>query len=190
MLGSKPSCPWSAVISGRIGMPSLRQTLSLGPVSHPRKTLDVDLDTKPVGIYSDTKSSLMAKQLEVSHRDGQHQADAPTVADGEQRPGGFVVSGLIRWLITALLLMGFVLAVHFYQGRVLNNNDKSIFESIIVTLSLVVGLNIASALKDIAKHMRWWFLSLKRRNLSEVREIPLVTPVLGSQVLTLKSLSG
>lgn len=67
--------------------------------------------------------------------------------------------------------MGFVLAVHFYQGRVLSNNDKSIFESIIVTLSLVVGLNIASALKDIAKHMRWWFLNLKRRNLSEVCEL-------------------
>lgn len=64
--------------------------------------------------------------------------------------------------------MGFVLAIHFYQGRVLSDNDKSIFESIIVTLSLVVGLNIASALKDIAKHMRWWFLSLKRRDLSEV----------------------
>lgn len=73
--------------------------------------------------------------------------------------------------------MGFVLAVHFYQGRVLSNNDKSIFESIIVTLSLVVGLNIASALKDIAKHMRWWFLSLKRRDLSEVCEVPFVTPV-------------
>lgn len=79
--------------------------------------------------------------------------------------------------------MGFVLAVHFYQGRVLNNNDKSIFESIIVTLSLVVGLNIASALKDIAKHMRWWFLSLKRRDLSEVCK-----PHLDSHVLAFSSI--
>lgn len=97
--------------------------------------------------------------------------DKLDAARGKKRPWGFAVAGLIKWLITAVLLMGFVLTVHFYSGRVLSNDDKSIFESIVVTLSLVVGLNIASALKDIAKHMRWWFLSLKRRDLSEVYEI-------------------
>lgn len=125
--------------------------------------------------------------------DGRPLADKSTPTDGKKKLRHFAVAGIIRWLITALILMGFVLAVHFYQGRVLSNNDKSIFESIIVTLSLVVGLNIASALKDIAKHMRWWFLSLKRRDLSEVCKIALVAPVLASSdidiEITLRSYS-
>lgn len=54
---SKPSCPWSVVTSGRIPMPLLLQTLSLGPVSPPRKTLDVGLGTQPVGIYAELKTA-------------------------------------------------------------------------------------------------------------------------------------
>lgn len=146
------------------------QTLSLGLVLHPRKSLDLDPDTHPVGFYSEIRTrSFLAKQLKVPLSGGRTLTDQLATISSGNRLGGFAVTGLVKWLITALLLMGFVLAVHFYQGRVLSDNDKSIFESIIVTLSLVVGLNIASALKDIAKHMRWWFLSLKRRDLSEVR---------------------
>jgi hypothetical protein len=100
-----------------------------------------------------------------------------TGSDGSKNLRGFVIAGFIKWLITAVLLMGFVLAIYFYQGRVLSDNDKSIFDSIIVTLSLVVGLNIASALKDIARQMRWWFLSLTRRDLPEVRAFELPSMV-------------
>ncbi|KAJ0117022.1 hypothetical protein J7T55_003438 [Diaporthe amygdali] len=123
------------------------------------------------GLVPEKESGRGSRQAIVPETDGQPLVDTSAAADGRKKLGGFAIVGLIRWLITALLLMGFVLAVHFYQGKVLDNNDKSIFESIIVTLSLIVGLNIASALKDIAKHMRWWFLSLKRRDLSEVELI-------------------
>lgn len=139
----------------------------------------MDISKIPVGVYPETQNrSYLANQLEVSDQpNGRPLGNKPKAADGKKRLRGFAVAGLIKWLITALLLMGFVLTVHFYQGKVLSNNDKSIFDSIVVTLSLVVGLNIASALKDIAKHMRWWFLSLKRRDLSEVNEILYVIPV-------------
>lgn len=136
----------------------------------------MDPGKQSVGIHSDNQNrSIWLSNSKVPEADGQPLVDTSTAAGGRKKLGGFAIVGLIRWLITALLLMGFVLAVHFYQGKVLDNNDKSIFESIIVTLSLIVGLNIASALKDIAKQMRWWFLSLKRRDLSEVRDIPFVT---------------
>lgn len=153
-------------------MPLLLQTLS-DSFSHLKRTLDADTGKRPVGVYPETQNcSYLANELKVSDQpDGRPLSDKPDAAKGKKRLWGFAVTGLIKWLITALLLMGFVLTVHFYSGRVLSNNDKSIFESIVVTLSLVVGLNIASALKDIAKHMRWWFLSLKRKEFSEVYKI-------------------
>ena len=86
----------------------------------------------------------------------------------------FIVIGLIRCLLSSMLAAGFCIAIGKYQGFVLNPLEKSVFEAIIVALSLALGLNIASALKETAIHMRWWFLSMKKRPFKEVALPPTV----------------
>jgi hypothetical protein len=79
-----------------------------------------------------------------------------------------VIHGLIRWIITVILIAGFYLVVRLYQNRILTPDSKGTFGFIIIGLSIGLGLNIASALKAAALDLRWWILTRKRRSAKEV----------------------
>lgn len=79
-----------------------------------------------------------------------------------------LVSGILRWAITILLMGGFYLAIQLYQNRVISSKSKSTFDAIIVGISIAFGLNIASSLKAIALDLRWWVLGMKKRASEEV----------------------
>jgi hypothetical protein len=71
-----------------------------------------------------------------------------------------------------LILSGlYYLSIRLYRGRTLSLGQKSVFDAIIVAISIALGLNIASALKEVAIHTRWWFLS--KRHL-HIKEVPLL----------------
>ena len=58
--------------------------------------------------------------------------------------------------------------------------SKKMYNAITTGISIALGLNIASAFKDMALNMRWVILSNRKRNLIEVSDMIL----LGRQELT------
>ena len=82
-----------------------------------------------------------------------------------------LLPGLVRCLISWILIAGFYISLWKYKDRVISPRTKSGFDAITVALSIAFGLNIASSLKAIALDLRWWVLSMKRRSSREVRSI-------------------
>lgn len=99
----------------------------------------------------------------------------------EQSTHGFKVNqdfkklllpGLVRCLISLVMIVGFYAALWGYKDRVITPRSMSVFDAITIGLSLAYGLNIASALQAIALDLRWWILSKKRRPSQEVPSCP------------------
>ena len=75
----------------------------------------------------------------------------------------------LRFLVTAGLCAAYILSIRLWQKRpVIDEQHKKIFNALTTGISLALGLNIASAFKDLALNMRWPILSARRRNLKEV----------------------
>jgi len=77
--------------------------------------------------------------------------------------------GLVRCIISWVLIAGFYLSLWLYKDKVISPGTKSVFDVITVALSIAFGLNIASSLKEIALNLRWWILGYGRRPAQEVR---------------------
>jgi hypothetical protein len=60
----------------------------------------------------------------------------------------------VRWVITLLFMVGFYLAIWSYEECVITQAMKSIFDALIVGISITFSLNIGSSLKAIALGMR------------------------------------
>jgi hypothetical protein len=80
----------------------------------------------------------------------------------------FLLWGGLRWLLAATLSFLYYIVIRLYQGHTLTSRQKSILDALFVGLSIAMGLNIATALKQIATHMRWWFLDTRRTDFYEV----------------------
>ncbi len=75
----------------------------------------------------------------------------------------------IRWLITAGLCAAYIISTRIWQFKgAQNENQKRLYNTITTGISIALGLNVASAFKDMALNMRWPILSRRRRNLVEV----------------------
>jgi hypothetical protein len=74
-----------------------------------------------------------------------------------------------RWFITAGLCAVYILVtvVWMKKGPV-NETSKKTYNTITTMISILLGLNIASAFKDMALNMRWPILSHQKRSLKEV----------------------
>ncbi|KAI9640441.1 hypothetical protein NHQ30_011186 [Ciborinia camelliae] len=81
-----------------------------------------------------------------------------------------LVHGLWRWLVT-LSFVGVLMASirHYKSQEVLSSGQVAMFTAINVKVSIIVGINISSALKKMALSVRWRVLSQRVRPLSEVR---------------------
>ena len=51
---------------------------------------------------------------------------------------------------------------------VVDELSKRIFNAITTAISIALGLNVASAFKDMTMNMRWPILGFRKRNLDEV----------------------
>jgi hypothetical protein len=79
-------------------------------------------------------------------------------------------SGFKKWLVTATL-SGILVGVMYHfssQKKTLSEHDKSVYNFLVIGISLALGMNIGSSLKAMAGDVKWWVLSLKRRPLKEV----------------------
>ncbi|KAK0617662.1 hypothetical protein B0T14DRAFT_569149 [Immersiella caudata] len=68
---------------------------------------------------------------------------------GGERPK-FIIVGLLRWLGTAVLVALFYLSSTFTRAASWTSGQKAIFDWLVVTSSLALGLNSATSLRHIA----------------------------------------
>jgi hypothetical protein len=80
----------------------------------------------------------------------------------------FLLWGGLRWLLAATLSVLYYVVILRYQGHTLTSGQKSILDALFVGLSVAMGLNIATALKEIATHMRCWFSDILQTDIREV----------------------
>jgi hypothetical protein len=80
----------------------------------------------------------------------------------------------LRFFITITLTAGLLQTLfHYAKKPVLRESQKKMFNTLVTSLSMNLGIAIASSFKEVAISIRWWVLSRKKRPLSEVS-----TPVL------------
>ncbi|PNP38141.1 hypothetical protein TGAMA5MH_10005 [Trichoderma gamsii] len=66
----------------------------------------------------------------------------------------------LRWFMTAVLVMGAYLVLWRYSRKAaMISTKKKEFNTLIIALSIALGLNIASSLKHLVRELRWWVLS-------------------------------
>ena len=83
-----------------------------------------------------------------------YQGESETTQNNTSK---FITVGLLRWLGTAILAVLFYLDIFFHQGRTLTSGEKTIFDSLVVAISLALGLNSAASLRHIAMYAKCWF---------------------------------
>ena len=88
----------------------------------------------------------------------------------------FVTVGLLRWLGTAILAVLFYLLIRLHQGRTLTSGQKTIFDALVVAISLALGLNSAASLRHIAMHAKRWVESRRHVEVKEVCRFPSPLP--------------
>ncbi len=104
-----------------------------------------------------------------NHRDSDDNADrANRKSAKDDLVRRFLWLGSIRWITSVALAIVYWIVIRVHQFRTLTSNQKSVFDAVIVALSLALGLNIATALRDVALHMRLWFLDKKQVHIREV----------------------
>ncbi|KAK4162822.1 hypothetical protein QBC43DRAFT_73633 [Cladorrhinum sp. PSN259] len=83
----------------------------------------------------------------------------PDISPPEQPPSlrYFILKAAFRWFITALLCTAYYAIVRLYEGHTLSPKNKSVFDWLTIGVTLLLGLNIGSAYKEIALQMKPWF---------------------------------
>jgi len=80
-----------------------------------------------------------------------------------------LIGSSTRWFITAGLCAAYIMATRIWaQKGALSEAQKRMYNAISTGISIALGLNMASAFKDLALNMRWPILSARKRNLNEV----------------------
>lgn len=94
----------------------------------------------------------------------------PTKAKSGKQVRRILFESSFRFFITAGLCAAYYFTIRSYQKMgVLAEQQKMEFNAITTALSIALGLNIASAFKDMALNMRWPILSGRHsRSLVEV----------------------
>jgi hypothetical protein len=82
-----------------------------------------------------------------------------------------LVGSSVRWVMSLLLCAAWVLATRFIvRDGAVTEAKKRLYNGATTGIALALGLNIASAFKDMALNMRWPILAGRDRNLIEVSD--------------------
>jgi hypothetical protein len=85
---------------------------------------------------------------------------------------------VLRWAVTAVLVVGAYLVLWQYSLKeAMVSKKKKEFNTLIIAISIALGLNIASSMKHMVRELRWWMLSWYEWTPKEVSEAEL-RPVL------------
>ncbi|ETS01931.1 hypothetical protein M419DRAFT_99510 [Trichoderma reesei RUT C-30] len=67
---------------------------------------------------------------------------------------------VLRWAVTAVLVVGAYLVLWQYSLKeAMVSKKKKEFNTLIIAISIALGLNIASSMKHMVRELRWWMLS-------------------------------
>lgn len=76
--------------------------------------------------------------------------------------------------MTAVLVMGTYLVLWRYSREAaMISTKKKEFNTLIIALSIALGLNIASSMKHLVRELRWWVLSWYEWTPKEVGNVEL-----------------
>ncbi|RKF76305.1 hypothetical protein GcM3_079018 [Golovinomyces cichoracearum] len=132
-------------------------------------------DSKSVLDISDTSSILEKQSRSDEKRRVKNQ-------DNDIQKQKVILSCLGRYLITIFLSVGYILTlVTWLKKSAVTATEKKIFNSIVTGISIALGLNISSALRDIALIVRWPILALGKQKL---RELDLILQAHSLSVIT------
>ena len=93
----------------------------------------------------------------------------PYVENSRRQVWHILQGSALRWFITAALCTGYIMSNIIWQKKgVVNEASKKEYNAITTGISIAIGLNIASAFKDMALNMRWPILHSRKRNLEEL----------------------
>ncbi|KAL9624858.1 MAG: hypothetical protein Q9160_000905 [Pyrenula sp. 1 TL-2023] len=78
------------------------------------------------------------------------------------------ISSFSQWLFTAIICGSLAGVLVSYDRRdFLTTDDKHIFNALVTFLSIILGINLASSLRDYASMLRWRLLASGYRSLQE-----------------------
>lgn len=82
-----------------------------------------------------------------------------------------ILACLVRWVMTVLLVVGAYLVLWRYSVKeAMLSNKKKEFNTLIIAISIALGLNIASSMKHMVRELRWWVLSWYEWTPREVKQ--------------------
>ena len=82
--------------------------------------------------------------------------------------------GFRRFIMSTILVSLLVTTIwQFGRRQVISKKWKRWFNAINLGLSMALGMSVQKGFKGMAVDLRWWILSRKKRNLSEVPKINL-----------------
>lgn len=103
------------------------------------------------------------------HNPEQSYTTVPYEPGTRKRFWNILLKSLLRWLITLILCIAYYIALRVWnQKGTVTEASKRVFNAITTGISIALGINIASSLKDMALNARWPILHARKRNLVEV----------------------
>jgi hypothetical protein len=114
----------------------------------------------------ESSSGTAVKEYRLSPRANSFMYERPHKAQQLRR---LLAACLSRWIITLALCAAIYLVLWQYSSKTtMVKKKKKEFNTLIVGLSIMLSLNIASALKHMMGTLRWWLLSLREWRPREV----------------------
>lgn len=137
-----------------------------------------ELESEHHNILTDLRTAPQLHESQSFLTDPANKLDITSFVDPEYKPFNdntarqfwyLVIKSLARWFITAGLCAGYVMSTIIWSNKpAISENQKKIYNAITTAISIALGLNIASAFKDMALNMRWPILASKKRPLRQV----------------------
>lgn len=119
------------------------------PTPHEKELFTVRQDTSDTTFTKSSQESAVAYTYEHFHPGRQLRQ--------------LLGKSLSRWLVTVVLCVAIYGVLLGYASHdALLQRKKLEFNSLIIALTIALGLNIASSLKANAVELQWWLLSLRR----------------------------
>ncbi|PQE10446.1 hypothetical protein CJF30_00010435 [Rutstroemia sp. NJR-2017a BBW] len=93
----------------------------------------------------------------------------PHKAGSRKQFWNILLKGLARWVLTVALCVAYVFAIGVWRFKgTVTEPSKRTFNALTTGISIALGLNIATALKDYAMIARWPIMNNRKRNLNEL----------------------
>lgn len=150
------------------------------PEPHQYSEVSSSRSRSPFSFELPTAEDALDRQSTQSCHSSIHECDdvAPTIAvspvfaglRARKRPlRKIVIKVIFLWLTTSVIAgcIYVVLSVYSHK-KVMSQGQKRIFNTIIVGLSIALGLSIAGSLDSMVADLRWWILSRRYRSIHKV----------------------